>query len=69
MQSVRQQIVKAAEHTKSYVGEKFKEVNCSAITSILSELAAGGCILDHYFQSLDFKDLEGAERELFSEGT
>lgn len=66
--AVRQQIIQAAELTKSYVSEKFKEVNGSAIAAILSEVAASGCILDHYFKSLDFKELESAERELLSKG-
>lgn len=68
VRSVRQQIIQAAEQTKSYVGDKFKEVNESAITAILSQTAAGGCILDNYFKSLDFKELESVERELLSEG-
>lgn len=66
--SVRQQIIQAAEQTKSYIGDKFKEINVSAITVILSETAAYGCTLDHYFKSLDHKELENAERELLSEG-
>lgn len=65
IQSVRQQIIQAAEQTKSYVADKFKEVNESAIAEILLETSAGGCILDHYFKSLDFKELESIERELF----
>jgi flagellar biosynthesis/type III secretory pathway protein FliH len=69
VQSVRQQIIQAAEQTKRYVGDKFKEVNGSAIAAILSETAASGCILDHYFKSLDFKELENVERKLLSEGT
>lgn len=66
--SVRQQIIQAAEQTKTYVADKFKEVNESAIAAILTETAATGCILDHYFKSLDFKGLENAEQELLSEG-
>lgn len=66
--SIRQQIIQAAEQTKSYVGDKFKEVNGLAIAEILSETAASGCVLDHYFKSLDFKELESAEREILSEG-
>lgn len=66
--AVREHIVQAAEQTKSYVAEKFKEVNALAITALLSEIAGNGCVLDHYFKSLDYKGLEDAERELLSEG-
>ncbi len=68
VQSARQQIIQAAEQTKSYVADKFKEVNETAIAAILTETSAGGCVLDHYFKSLDFKELESIERELLSEG-
>jgi hypothetical protein len=66
--AVRENIIQGAEQTKNYVAEKFKEVNASAIATILSEISANGCTLDHYFKSLDYKDLEDAERELLSEG-
>lgn len=68
VQSARQKIIQAAEQTKSYVVEKFKEVNETAIATILTETSVGGCVLDHYFKSLDFKELERIERELLSEG-
>lgn len=68
VQSVRQHIIQAAEQTKKYVNDKFKEVNESAIVAILTEIAAGGCNLEHYFTSLDFKELESVERDILSEG-
>lgn len=65
---VREHIVQAAENTKAYVAEKFKEVNALGIITMLSEIAENGHILDQYFKSLDYKDLEEAEREALSEG-
>jgi uncharacterized UPF0160 family protein len=67
IQSVRQQIIQAAEQTKKYVNDKFNEVNESAIVAILTETAATGCNLEHYFKSLDFKELESVERDILSE--
>lgn len=66
--SLRQQIIQSAAQTKDYVKDKFSEVNGAAVVALLSETAVTGCTLDHYFKSLDLKNLENTERELFSEG-
>lgn len=67
VQSVREQVIQAAEKTKSYAEDKCKEINVTAITAILTEMAAANCNLDHYFESLDVKQLESLEEEMFSE--
>lgn len=62
--AVRKNIIQSAELTKIYVYEKFKEVNSLAITTLLSEIATNGCVLEHYFKKLDYKWLENTERKL-----
>lgn len=68
IQSLRQQILHVGDNIKGYIAEKFKEINVSAISTVLSETAASGCNLDHYFKSLDFKELEETERGLLIKG-
>ena len=64
--SLREQIIQSADQIKAYVKDKFSEVNGAAIAALLSETAANGCIIDHYFKSLNLKELEDAERELLN---